>query len=945
MPTGAGVRRAAVVVGREVERDQLRRAVQRAHAGAASCVLLLGEGGVGKSRLLSETGAVSRQLGLGVLAGRAPITTPVAFSVVAEALRSWRRGHPSPPAMTPFDRGLRLVLPEWPASDDTERRAAELSAAQLRLLALEGIVQLVREIALSNGAAVILLDDLHAADAESLEAIRYLATAAIDHTLVIGALRSGEAHLADELVRSLRGDGVADVVELSPMDDRTVTDLVAALLDADPPAALIADIMARTDGVPLLVEEVLDAQLRAGSVEIGPAGTVWRGGTTTVPRTIREMVEARLERLARAHRDVLVAGAVVGDFEPSLIGSVAATDPDVVHDALGEGIHVGLLETTGGAIGFRHAVIREAVLDATVPHVIDAMHRRAASALDIAPGQDARVLERRAHHLAAVGAHDDAARLLAAAADTRLAEHALLGAERLARTALDLALTAATRTDAADALARSLAAQGRWTESLEVDAATVAQHGETSSRRHRMATSALEAGRPELASPIIDRAIDAGDASPFIHIAAGRAALVRGEATRALECAGRVLDGPATDGELDARLSALDLQGRAFDYLGRRAAAEAAWIQQAEEAVAAGRTQAQLRAVVQLGKIEVFAGRPPARLYEAVELARAAGALVELAWAEENLAIALVLNGDPAAALSLLADAIPRCRELRLDQVAYLIAAKAGAQSFTAASVEELFAEAEALAPTADLLLHTAGIRGDLALRRGDYADALHWLELSREIMQTMPGIVPSDGPCWLVWTLLALGRRDDAARALDEVRTMPDLARWHGRPVLVAAADALLAGSEAGVDDAIAGATGRMPFDIALMRMLASEILAGPARVRWLREALETYEAAGAPIAADRVRGLLRAAGGSVPRRRRSTAAVPDELAKHGVTVRETEILQLLGDGLSNADIAQRLYLSVRTVETHVSSLLTKLDARSRGQLTALSASIAYGA
>jgi DNA-binding NarL/FixJ family response regulator len=208
-----------------------------------------------------------------------------------------------------------------------------------------------------------------------------------------------------------------------------------------------------------------------------------------------------------------------------------------------------------------------------------------------------------------------------------------------------------------------------------------------------------------------------------------------------------------------------------------------------------------------------------------------------------------------------------------------------------------------------------------------------------------MPGIVPSDGPCWLVWALTALGRREDAVRALDEVRTMPDLARWHGRPVLVAAADALLAGSEAGIDDAIAAATGHMPFDIALMRVIASEILEGPARVRWLRDALDIYEAAGAPIAADRVRGLLRAAGGSVPRRRRSTAAVPDELAKHGVTVRETEILQLLGDGLSNADIATRLYLSVRTVETHVSSLLTKLDARSRGQLTALSASIAYDA
>ena len=62
-------------------------------------------------------------------------------------------------------------------------------------------------------------------------------------------------------------------------------------------------------------------------------------------------------------------------------------------------------------------------------------------------------------------------------------------------------------------------------------------------------------------------------------------------------------------------------------------------------------------------------------------------------------------------------------------------------------------------------------------------------------------------------------------------------------------------------------------------------------------------------------------------------------------VSEREAEVLAALGEHLSNAKIAGRLHLSVRTVETHVSSLLTKLDARSRGQLTALSASIAYGA
>src|SRR5439155_14469302 len=142
-----GVRRAGVVVGREVELDQLVRSAHATRAGASSCVFLLGEGGVGKTRLLAEVAAESRQLGLAVMAGRSPVTTPVAFSVVAEALRSWLRGHRVDLAMSPYDAGLRLVLPEWPSDGAS---ASSLSEAQLRLLALEGVVRLTREIGASS---------------------------------------------------------------------------------------------------------------------------------------------------------------------------------------------------------------------------------------------------------------------------------------------------------------------------------------------------------------------------------------------------------------------------------------------------------------------------------------------------------------------------------------------------------------------------------------------------------------------------------------------------------------------------------------------------------------------------------------------------------------------------------------------------------------------------
>ena len=342
-----------------------------------------------------------------------------------------------------------------------------------------------------------------------------------------------------------------------------------------------------------------------------------------------------------------------------------------------------------------------------------------------------------------------------------------------------------------------LSTQGRWAEALQLDAVIVAEHGETPELRLRIAISALEAGRPDEAEPVIARAIAAGDDSLSMVLTEGRAAVVRGDARRALACADRVLEAVNDVADLDARLNALDLEARARDFLGDRAGAEAAWARQADEAAASGRTQAQLRAIVQLGKIELFAGRPPQQLYAAVELARAAGALVELSWAEENLAICLGVQGDVEASKAVLADAIARCRELRLDQLAYLLVSHAVDRRATRTeSVDDILDEAEALAPTADLRLHSTSMRAPTS--RCDAAGTPKRSSSSRrcvELMRAMPGVVPLDAPCWFVWALAADGRRDDAVAALEEARALPDLARWYGRPVVLAAAEALLAG------------------------------------------------------------------------------------------------------------------------------------------------------
>ena len=147
--------RASVVVGREDELELLRAAARAARSGETACVVLVGEGGVGKTRLLGELATFARHTGVAVLSGRAPIVTPAPFSVFTEALRSWLRGH-DVASIPPFDRGLGLVVPEWPSAVD----AIQLDGPQLHLLALEGIVRFVARVADASGGAVVLLDDM-----------------------------------------------------------------------------------------------------------------------------------------------------------------------------------------------------------------------------------------------------------------------------------------------------------------------------------------------------------------------------------------------------------------------------------------------------------------------------------------------------------------------------------------------------------------------------------------------------------------------------------------------------------------------------------------------------------------------------------------------------------------------------------------------------------------
>jgi DNA-binding NarL/FixJ family response regulator len=263
------------------------------------------------------------------------------------------------------------------------------------------------------------------------------------------------------------------------------------------------------------------------------------------------------------------------------------------------------------------------------------------------------------------------------------------------------------------------------------------------------------------------------------------------------------------------------------------------------------------------------------------------------------------------------------------------------ARSYLIADVDADIAEAERLNPSPDLLLQTTSIRGDIAMRAADWDGAARWLTQSVELGRSMPGVVPLNSAFWLVLAHLAAGRDAAAAASLAEAAALPDLPRFHTRRLILAVARALVERNPDAVDAAVKAVAGPAELTVAELLAVSAYVLPGPHAQRWLRAALDTFTVAGATLEVDRIRAALRRAGGAIPRRSRATEAVPQLLAELGVTAREADVLRLVAAGEPNSAVAARLYLSVRTVEAHVSSLLRKLRVRNRAELAARAASL----
>jgi DNA-binding CsgD family transcriptional regulator len=362
------------LLGREREQAELDQALAAVCDAAGGIILLPGEAGVGKTRLLETCVARS---GLLALYGEAvePATPP--YGPIVAALRSALRAVPDIVTQSgPLAPHLALLLPELGAPPLNTDYATLVEAMRCLFLAIA-----------RTAPAVIVLDDLQWADNATLELLPALASAcAHERLLILGAYRSDEmprGHPLRRLRNVLRRARLLREIVLEPLDDETAIALAARILGYPLSPALAVALAERAEGVPLFVEELCVALAtpdrlrtrRASQVDVALASKA----QLPIPDTLRDALLLRLDGLPDAAARLLELAAVTGrEVDLLAVEELAGTLAGL--DALfARGV---LTEVTPGRAAFRHALTREAIyLD--IPWTRRrALHRQVAAYLE-----------------------------------------------------------------------------------------------------------------------------------------------------------------------------------------------------------------------------------------------------------------------------------------------------------------------------------------------------------------------------------------------------------------------------------------------------------------------------------------------------------------------------------------------------------------------------------
>jgi DNA-binding CsgD family transcriptional regulator len=933
---GAGMTR---LIERERELAELAEMIAAAEGGSGGFAVIEATGGLGKTRLLQAARDRGEAAGMRVLAARATeFERDFPFALVRQLFG---------PLLASVDAPAREALLDGaPAAARGALGLADADAPTDAFAVLHGLYWLTAALA-EQQPLLLAVDDAHWADAASLDYLAFLVPRLPELPLLLAlACRPDEAAAKSALAR-IATDSVATRLTPSALSSQGTVALLSEELDRQPEPAFAATCHEVSGGNPFLLGELARTLV---AEEIGPADAQASRVRGLVPERVTRTVAVRLARLSAAAQSLALAVVVLGDgADGRLAAELVELDEAVVAPAADELRAAAILDSSA-ALRFVHPLVRSA-LDADLPAgERAALHARAVVLLRDR-GASAQQL---AAHLVATeaGGERRTVETLLEAGTTALAsgapgsaiaylERALLepAPDDLRPTVLSSLITADIRAPERALFERVYA---ELTQELQRDPGLLPRWA------MKLSMWMIFNGRPNEAAPLLERASEEarrrGDVDAAFRLEAQlglvaqeplpdtRERLLKyrgriqpdsasGRLAAALESEWHAFDGTAVDATRAARV-ALSHDGRIFT--------------EQPEFFAPGRA---LLALMLSDELDA-AGHAAER---ALALARARNATPELvaawwmgsgvAWARGDLAAS---EADARQALGVARLGGLRLAELPLQAVVI-------GMLVTRGELDEAEAELEASGMTGEIpeivwFALTLFARGRLRYEQGRFDEAVaDFLQLER--LSTRWGVIGAQAPPARICAARALAAVGDVERARPRAMAALDHARRFGAAGLLSQAlctraltvdaDGRLALLEEAVA-VVADSPARLVRAEALADLGSALRRAGrraDARPP-LREALELARRCGATGLARRAYDELAATGEKV---RRYTP-----IGVESLTPSERRVAEMAADGMTNRQVAQALFLTVKTIESHLAAAYDKLGIRSRQQLPA---------
>jgi DNA-binding SARP family transcriptional activator len=427
-PSAGDAREPVRLVGRAAELARLCRALNEARGGRGGAVAVLGEAGIGKTRLVDEMAHEASHQGFRLIAGRAHESERILpFGLWIGALRA--SGVPAEREAleaigTLWRREFARLFPELGA------RGAARSGLDDHLRIFEAVAELLTALA-RRRPVLIVLEDLHWADDTSLRLAAFLVRRLTGHCVCFAFTARGEELEDTSLARAILGEiarepGLAEIA-LPPLDRPATLELVhilASRLVVEAGGPLEEHVWRMSEGNPLAIVEAMRALHERGVAT----------ETVPIPEGVRRVVRERLDRVGPRARDVLGAAAVIGrDFDVELLHGAVSLQASDVADAVEELVRRRILCQRGALLGFSHDSFREIAYEGLLEPRRRLLHAAVADSVeryhawDLEPHRAAlaehcrraQLWNRAAHHLRAMatqaadrGAYRDAVALL-----------------------------------------------------------------------------------------------------------------------------------------------------------------------------------------------------------------------------------------------------------------------------------------------------------------------------------------------------------------------------------------------------------------------------------------------------------------------------------------------------------------------------------------------------